>query len=98
MIFISYFFFSETVKDPKLLLKKIKKQKDEISGLIEQGETEKADEIKKDLAWQKAFEKTDGKKVSDRSSYSLCHIMSVTIAIVFLSRRSKTTPPCCCVR
>lgn len=44
-------------------MKKIKQQKEEISGLIEQGETEKAQEIKQDLAWKKAFDKTEGKKV-----------------------------------
>lgn len=45
------------------MLQKIKKQKDEITELIEQGDTEKAEELKKSLAWRKAFDKTDGKKV-----------------------------------
>lgn len=60
--------FAETVKDPKLLLQRIKKQKAEISDLIEKGETEKAGEIQKDLAWKKAFDKTEGKKVRSISS------------------------------
>lgn len=51
------------MRDPKLLLQKIKKQKEEISELIEKGETEKADAIKQDVAWKKAFDKTEGKKV-----------------------------------
>lgn len=55
--------FLETIKDPKLLLQKIKKQKAAIGELIEKGETEKAEEIKKGLAWKKAFDKTEGKKV-----------------------------------
>lgn len=60
---IFFFYFLETVKDPKLLLKKIKQQKEQISELVERGETEKAEEIKQDLAWKKAFDKTEGKKV-----------------------------------
>lgn len=54
---------TETIKNPKLLLQKIKSEKKEISELIEQGEVEKAGEIKKDIAWKKAFDKSDGKKV-----------------------------------
>lgn len=54
---------SETIKNPKLLLDKIKKEKSQISDLIEQGETEKADELKQNIAWKKAFDKTEGKKV-----------------------------------
>lgn len=34
--------------------------------LIDQGDTEKADEIKNDLAWKKAFDKTEGKKVFNK--------------------------------
>lgn len=43
----------------------MKKQKQEIQELVDQGDTEKADEMKKDLAWKNAFDKVDGKKVSD---------------------------------
>lgn len=55
---------SEVEKNPKKILHTIKKQKKEINELIEQGETDKATEIKQDLAWKKAFDKTEGKKVS----------------------------------
>lgn len=44
-------------------MQKIKSEKKEINELIEQGETEKAEVIKKDIAWKKAFDKSDGKKV-----------------------------------
>lgn len=61
---IEIFFHTETVKDPKLLLKKLKKEKEQINKLVEKGEVGKADELKKNIAWQKAFDKTDGKKVN----------------------------------
>lgn len=44
-------------------MQKLKKEKEEINELIAQGDVEKADEMKKDIAWKKAFDKTDGKKV-----------------------------------
>lgn len=59
----THFSFSETIKNPKLLLDKIKKEKNQISELMEQGETEKAEELKQNIAWKKAFDKTEGKKV-----------------------------------
>lgn len=52
------------VKNPKLLLKKIQQEKAQLNELVAQGEVEKAEEIKQNLAWQKAFDKTDGKKVN----------------------------------
>lgn len=54
---------SERIKDPKMILEKLRKEKDEISELISQGDVGKADEIKKNIAWKKAFDKTEGKKV-----------------------------------
>lgn len=45
-------------------MQKLRKEKDHINDLIAQGEVDKADELKKDIAWKKAFDKTDGKKVS----------------------------------
>lgn len=44
-------------------MQKLRKEKEEINELIAQGEVEKADELKKDIAWKKAFDKTEGKKV-----------------------------------
>lgn len=46
------------------MLKKLKEEKQVINELVSQGEVEKAVQIKKDLQWQKAFDKTDGKKVN----------------------------------
>lgn len=51
-------------KNPKIILKQIRQQKREIGELIEQGDTEKASEIKQTLAWKKAFDKTEGIKVN----------------------------------
>lgn len=64
-------FYLETIKDPKLLLKKLRKEKEQISELVAQGEVEKADELKKNIAWQKAFDKTDGKKVDSNHKLHL---------------------------
>ncbi|XP_055326513.1 surfeit locus protein 6 homolog [Sitodiplosis mosellana] len=58
----------KTIKDPKLLLKKLKKEKEQINELVLQGEVDKAEELKKSIAWQKAFDKTEGKKVKDNVS------------------------------
>lgn len=55
--------YLENIKDPKLLLKKLKKEKDQINELVAQGDVDKAEELKKNIAWQKAFDKTEGKKV-----------------------------------
>lgn len=54
---------TEVVKDKRQLLKNIKKQKKEIKELVDTGAVEKVEEIKKDLAWRKAFDRTEGKKV-----------------------------------
>lgn len=66
------FYCSETIKDPKLLLKRLKQEKDQISDLVAQGDVAKADELKKNIAWKKAFDKTEGKKVK-AFRYSLCY-------------------------
>lgn len=58
----------EVIKNPKQLLHNIKKQKQEIDELIEKGEVEKATEIKQDIAWKKAFDKTEGKAVKDNTT------------------------------
>lgn len=55
----------KVMKNPTELLKSIKEQKNKISQLVEKGEKEKALEIKTQLAWKKAFDKTEGKKVKD---------------------------------
>ncbi|XP_067615440.1 surfeit locus protein 6 homolog [Eurosta solidaginis] len=52
-------------QNPREILKKIKQTDKKISELKEQGEVEKAAEIKTDLAWKKAFDKIEGKKVKD---------------------------------
>lgn len=54
---------AETIKDPKLLLKKLKNEKEQINELVSQGEIDKAEEMKKNIAWQKALDKVAGKKV-----------------------------------
>lgn len=50
-------------KNPKIILQSLKKQKKEIRELKEQGEEEKAAKITNELAWKKAFDKVEGKKV-----------------------------------
>lgn len=55
----------KTIKNPKLLLKRLKQDKRKITELKEQGETEKAKEIQSEMAWKKAFDKMEGKKVKD---------------------------------
>lgn len=67
--------FLETIKDPKLLIKKLKQEKEQINELVSQGEVEKAEELKKNIAWQKAFDKTDGKKVCTYIYYGCINIM-----------------------
>ncbi|EDW83352.1 Surf6 [Drosophila willistoni] len=52
-------------QNPKEILKKLKDTKKQINELKEQGETEKVAEIKNDIAWKKAFDKVEGKKVKD---------------------------------
>lgn len=46
-------------------MQKLRKEKEQINELIAQGDVDKAEELKKDIAWKKAFDKTDGKKVSN---------------------------------
>lgn len=53
----------KVVKNPKLILKTIKKQQREIEEMKERGEEEQANKITSDLAWKKAFDKVEGKKV-----------------------------------
>lgn len=55
----------KTIKNPKLLLKKLKEGKRKITELKEQGEDEKVKEIQSEQAWKKAFAKVEGKKVKD---------------------------------
>ncbi|XP_037050395.1 surfeit locus protein 6 homolog [Bradysia coprophila] len=55
----------KVVKNPKLLLKTIKKQRKEIEELKERGDVDEANKITNDLAWKKAFDKVEGKKVKD---------------------------------
>lgn len=68
-IVFSKFDFAQKKKkshqNPREILKKIKATDRKINELKEAGETEKALEIKNDLAWKKAFDKVDGKKVKD---------------------------------
>lgn len=55
----------KTIKNPKLILKKLKEEKRMIADLKEQGEDEKVKEIQSEKAWKKAFDKAEGKKVKD---------------------------------
>ncbi|XP_062121976.1 surfeit locus protein 6 homolog [Drosophila sulfurigaster albostrigata] len=52
-------------QNPKEILKKLKDTRQHINELKEQGDTEKAAEIQNDIAWKKAFDKIEGKKVKD---------------------------------
>jgi len=52
-------------QNPKEILKKLKDTRQHINELKEQGETDKAAEIQNDIAWKKAFDKIEGKKVKD---------------------------------
>lgn len=52
-------------KNPREILKELKATDKKINELKESGETEKALEMKNELAWKKAFDKVDGKKVKD---------------------------------
>lgn len=47
------------------MLEELKKKDKEIKGLISSGDKAKALEIKSDIAWKKAFDKVEGKKVKD---------------------------------
>ncbi|XP_030374250.1 surfeit locus protein 6 homolog [Scaptodrosophila lebanonensis] len=52
-------------QNPREILKKLKDTRKQINELKEQGETEKAAEMQNEIAWKKAFEKVEGKKVKD---------------------------------
>ncbi|ALC47332.1 Surf6, partial [Drosophila busckii] len=52
-------------QNPKEILKKLKDTRQQINDLKEQGESEKAAELQNDIAWKKAFDKIEGKKVKD---------------------------------
>lgn len=81
-------FISETIKDPKLLLKKLKKEKEQINELVSQGEVDKAEELKKNIAWQKAFDKTEGKKVCKAWSWMFIH--QIVISKLFKITKSNS--------
>ena len=49
--------------NPKNLLAKIKKQKEDLKELKESGDREKYAKVKNEMAWKKAFDKTLGNKV-----------------------------------
>lgn len=51
--------------DPKQLLKKLEKQKEKIVSLEEQGDVEKAIEVKEKIVWKNALAKASGEKVRD---------------------------------
>lgn len=48
-----------------MVLDELKKKDKEIKTLIQSGDKAKALEIKSDMAWRKAFDKVEGKKVKD---------------------------------
>ncbi|EDV94893.1 surfeit locus protein 6 homolog [Drosophila grimshawi] len=52
-------------QNPKEILKKLKDTRQHINELKEQGEAGKAAELQNDIAWKKAFDKVEGKKVKD---------------------------------
>ncbi|XP_005182989.1 surfeit locus protein 6 homolog [Musca domestica] len=52
-------------KNPREILREIKATDKKINELKESGEVEKALEMKNELAWKKAFDKVEGKKVKD---------------------------------
>lgn len=52
-------------QNPKEILKKLKDTRQHINKLKEQGEADKAAELQNDIAWKKAFDKIEGKKVKD---------------------------------
>lgn len=68
-IVFSKFDFAQKKKNshqnPREILKKIKETDKKIYELKEMGETEKVLQMKNDLAWKKAFDRVDGKKVKD---------------------------------
>ncbi|XP_055911710.1 surfeit locus protein 6 homolog [Eupeodes corollae] len=55
----------KVIRNPQQVLSSMKEMDNKLKELEGKGEQEKATEIKKDLAWKKAFDKIDGKKVKD---------------------------------
>ncbi|XP_055845927.1 surfeit locus protein 6 homolog [Episyrphus balteatus] len=55
----------KVVKNPQQVLSTMKDMKTKLMELEDQGDKEKAKEMKTDLAWKKAFDKIEGKKVKD---------------------------------
>lgn len=55
---------AEGNKNAEVVLGELKKKDQKIKSLISSGEKEKALEIKSDMAWKKAFDKVEGRKVS----------------------------------
>lgn len=52
-------------QNPKEILKKLKDTRQQINELKEQGQGDKAAELQNNIAWKKAFDKIEGKKVKD---------------------------------
>ncbi|TDG46926.1 hypothetical protein AWZ03_006630 [Drosophila navojoa] len=52
-------------KNPKEILKELKQTNQQINELKEQGQSDKAAELQNSIAWKKAFDKIEGKKVKD---------------------------------
>ncbi|EDW16068.1 surfeit locus protein 6 homolog [Drosophila mojavensis] len=52
-------------KNPKEILKELKQTSQQINELKEQGQSDKAAELQNSIAWKKAFDKIEGKKVKD---------------------------------
>ncbi|XP_067009384.2 surfeit locus protein 6 homolog [Anabrus simplex] len=52
-------------RDPQKILQKLQKQKEKLKKLENEGEVEKANELKEKLAWKNALKKAEGIKVKD---------------------------------
>lgn len=57
--------FAEGQKSAEVVLDELKKKDKEIKSLISSGDKYKALEIKSEMAWRKAFDKVEGRKVKD---------------------------------
>lgn len=55
----------KVMKNPRQILKKMKETDKKLQTLKEQGDDDKVKELKTEMAWKKAFDKIDGKKVKD---------------------------------
>ncbi|XP_055703816.1 surfeit locus protein 6 homolog [Phlebotomus papatasi] len=53
------------IRNPEKALEKLNETKTKIRQMMEAGETDKALTVKSDLAWKKAFDKNEGRKVKD---------------------------------